>query len=272
MCPEGLSENSTRIREGPGNDSLGFVVSWPDAGGEVQHGPLSVLWDLIESYQVDIFDISLYRITQDFLEYFYKAGNFNLELTSSFVVMAARLLFYKSKALLPDPGFEETDVEPRLPPELVQQLLEYRKFQLAAEKLKFVEDITGNIFFRKSGLLPSDLVGEGWLDVSLASLIQAYSDLVNRLEAQETAVKGLEVVLNEFSVEEKVEDIRSLISGVPSVTFIDLLSRLNLESRAEIIVTFLAILELVRQKEIVIRQKAVFGEIWIFACSNNIYN
>ena len=129
----------------------GFQVSWVNSEGEPEEGPLTLLWQLIESYRVDIFEISLIKITEDFLKFITSMESIRVEVASSFAVMASRLLYYKSKALLPDPGFEDNDTEPRLPPELIQQLLEYRRFQNAADRFRELEDITSGMFTRKTG-------------------------------------------------------------------------------------------------------------------------
>ncbi|EMO59788.1 ScpA/B-like protein [Leptospira santarosai str. CBC1416] len=103
-----------------------FVVQWNNGEGGLSEGPLSVLWSLIESYKVDIFDVALSRITRDFLNFLRISETLSLELSAEYALMAANLIYLKSKALLPDPGFEEEDYEPPLPPELVEKLLEHK--------------------------------------------------------------------------------------------------------------------------------------------------
>jgi segregation and condensation protein A len=245
-----------------------FAVSWTNADGEPEQGPLYVLWELIESYRVDIFEVSLLRITEDFLEFLKRADELQIELASSFAVMASRLLYYKSRALLPDPGFEESDDEARLPPELVQQLLEYRKFQFAAERLGELDETTAGMLVRKTGLVPhtgSDDSNE-WLDVSLIDLIQAYANLLQRTRAagEETEEDRYEVQMEEHSVEDKIEYLRGLLVDAQSFAFNELFENVSEMSRIEIVATFLALLELTRQGEIILRQKVNFGEIRVF--------
>lgn len=238
-------------------EAVGFVVSWTGPEGR-EEGPLSVLWDLIESYRVDIFDVSLLKITQDFLVYM-KAAALTLEAASSFAVMAARLLFYKSRALLPDPGFEE-EAEDRLPPELIQQLLEYRKFQFASEKLRDLEEITSGMMRRKI----IDEAGEEWFEASLADLVQAFSMVLQRLKEEHPELPLYEVHLNEVSVEEKVNHVRALLKDAVSCLFTDILVDAAAKGPGEIIASFLAILELTKLGEILLRQKSNFGPIEIY--------
>lgn len=244
-----------------------FPVSWLNSDGEPEQGPMYVLWELIESYRVDIFEVSLHRITEDFLSFLQRAGELQVELASSFTVMASRLLYYKSRALLPDPGFEESDEETRLPPELVQQLLEYRKFQFAAERLGELDETSAGMLTRKTGLVPdtgSEDANE-WLDVSLVDLIQAYSNVLNRAKADEDGEDDeYEVEMEEHSVEDKIAYLRGLLTDAQSFAFDELFENIEEMSKVEIVATFLALLELTRQGEIILRQKVNFGEIRIF--------
>ncbi|MEQ9366205.1 MAG: segregation/condensation protein A [Leptospirales bacterium] len=244
-----------------------FPVSWLNSDGEPEQGPMYVLWELIESYKVDIFEVSLHRITEDFLNFLQRAGELQVELASSFTVMASRLLYYKSRALLPDPGFEESDDETRLPPELVQQLLEYRKFQFAAERLGDLDETSAGMLTRKTGLVPDTGSADAneWLDVSLVDLIQAYSNVLNRANASEEDEEDqYEVEMEEYSVEDKIVYLRGLLVDASSFAFEELFENIQEMSRVEIVATFLALLELTRQGEIILRQKVNFGEIRIF--------
>ena len=262
-------ENSTGESEGQASDRIrdvldSFNVSWMNSSGEPEQGPLYVLWELIESYRVDIFEVSLARITEDFIAFLRAAGDLQLDLASSFSHMASRLIYYKSKALLPDPGFEDPEEESRLPPELVQQLLEYRKFQLAADRLREREEITTGMLSRDASMVPeSDGSAGEWLDVSLVDLIRAYADLLKRLDVPDEE-RHFEVQLEEFSVEDKIVYLNDLLERVQSFTLDELFEQRNRFNRGELIATFLALLELTRQGMIILRQKQNFSQIHVF--------
>jgi len=271
MVSEDTSDSDISLENNSsGEEANLFRVSWINASGEEEEGPLSVLWQLIESYRVDIFEISLRRITEDFLTFLNRADELKIDLASSFAVMAAKLLFYKSKALLPDPGFDEPDPEDRLPPELIQQLLEYRKFQMAAEKIRDLSDITSGMFSRESGYSAEIDENSEWLDVNLVDLIQAYSRVLKKYESSNSEEAGYEVEQDSFSVEDKIEMIRNLLISAVSFLFEDLFENIQSMNKGEIISTFLAILELVKSGEILVRQKEIFGPIHIFKKSVSV--
>lgn len=254
-------------KDEPANDIPGFFVTWMNGEGETEEGPLTVLWKLIESYRIDIFDVSLLKITIDFMNFMQRAGELKIDLASPFIVMAARLLFYKSKALLPDPGFEESESDPRLPPELIQQLLEYRRFQMASEQLRELDDITSGMFTRTAPYVPpkgeSD-ENEDWLELDLVDLIRAYSDMVQRLTVGKEEERNYEISAENFSVDEKMSYIRQLLQDAVSFAFFDLFENPSAVILGELVVTFLAILELTKLREIIVKQERIFGEIRIF--------
>tara|TARA_B100001939_G_scaffold49404_1_gene38720 strand:+ start:8299 stop:9375 length:1077 start_codon:yes stop_codon:yes gene_type:complete len=239
-----------------------FIVHWTGPDGD-EEGPLSVLWKLIESYRVDIFEISIHRITEDFLSFMHGARDLRISLASSFTVMAARLIYYKSKALLPDPGFEDTEADSRLPPELIQQLLEYRRFQIASETLREMDEISGGIFGRpETPVIESDET-ERMLEVSLVDLIRAYQKVLKRMEP-EPEEEGYEISGEEWSVEAKMDEIRGLLENAISFAFEDLFENIESMRKGEVIATFLALLELTRLAEIVLQQDGIFGPIMIY--------
>lgn len=267
MTPEDSAQSKEAGENVVQNDIPGFFVSWLNSDGEREEGPLSLLWRLIESYKVDIFDVSLYRITQDFYEFIHSAEDLQLELTSPFLVMAARLLYYKSKALLPDPGFDEPDTDPRLPPELIQQLLEYRRFQMASDKLRELDDVAAGMMPRRAGFQDpdsSDHGGEGLLELDIVDLIKAYSGVIKRHQQLTGEESEMTLAMEEHSLEDRIKEIRAMLENAVSFAFEDLFQDLPGMTRGQIVVTFLAILELTKLSEIIIRQKVLFGEILIY--------
>jgi segregation and condensation protein A len=229
---------------------------------EVFEGPLDLLLYLIKRDEVDIYDISIERITKHYLEYIDTLQTLNIELAGEFIVMAATLLYIKSRMLLPVdqqlPEEEGDEEDPRL--ELIRQLIEYKKFKEAAEHLREREALREAMFPRNPAL-PDLAVEENLLieEVGLFDLIHAFQKVLKRIESKQEDLR--EIFAENFTVGDKIEAISRLTaSGVP-LRFDELFS--SSASRAEIVVTFLAMLELIRMKLLHVRQDANFGEIWI---------
>ncbi|PJZ57835.1 segregation and condensation protein A [Leptospira barantonii] len=237
-----------------------FVVQWNNSEGGLTEGPLSVLWNLIESYKVDIFDVSLSRITRDFLSFLRISETLSLELSAEYALMAANLIYLKSKALLPDPGFEEEDYEPPLPPELVEKLLEHKKFQLTAKRLSDIDQTQAGVFRRESNVTLEE--EDNWLDVSLLDLISAFNEILES-KADDAEIPALLTTPHRFTVEEKMEKILSSLREKKEVSFPDLFEK-EVPEKAEIVATFLALLELSKQRILRAKQHKLFGEIRLF--------
>jgi len=226
---------------------------------EVFEGPLDLLLYLIKQDEIDIYDISIERITRQYLEYLQTFKELNIELAGEFIVMAANLIYLKSRSLLPadqqppEEGADEDD--PRW--DLIRQLIEYKKFKEAAANLHLREEEQGRIFAREpsSSLLENPLQ---LAEVGIFQLINAFQTVIKRIEArQETQ----EIFGERFSVSEKVDAIlQRVAAGVP-VRFSDLFGAAV--SRVEVVVTFLALLELIRLKQVRAIQKHIFAEIEI---------
>jgi segregation and condensation protein A len=246
----------------------GFIVTWLNSEGEEEQGPLSLLWKLIESYRVDIFNISLYTITNDFIQFLKRADELRLEIASPFLVMAARLIYYKSKALLPDPGFDDPDNDPRLPPELIAQLLEYRKFQLASDHMTELDEVTVGILGRPSvnldHLKEANEDGEEWIELDVVDLVRAFDRVMKRIDQANAVRYQMQVSFEEYSVDEKMQTIRNLLTDAVSFEFTDLFTDRENLTRGEVVTVFLAMLELVKIGEIIIRQNVMFGSIHVF--------
>lgn len=242
-----------------------FVVRWNNSEGGVSEGPLSVLWSLIDSYRVDIFDVSLMRITNDFVNFLRTAESISLELSSDFALMAANLVYLKSRALLPDPGFEEEDYDPPLPKELVEKLLEHKKFQMAGARLGDLEKITTAMFTRESNVVLAD--EERWLEVSLIDLISAFNSILNREPENEEEPKTFEGVAKNFSVEDKMALIERILSEKGELYFPDIFET-EIPEKQEIVAGFMAILEVVKIRVAKVVQHQVFGTIKLIAVKN----
>ncbi|TGK00076.1 ribulose phosphate epimerase [Leptospira langatensis] len=244
-------------RENGGNS---FVVQWNNSEGGITEGPLSLLWSLIESYKVDIFEVTLSRITNDFLNFIKISESIHIDVGAEYALMAANLVYLKSKALLPDPGFEEEDYDPPLPPELVEKLLEHKKFQLTAQKLSDIDKTQAGVFQRETNQVIDE--SESWLDLSLLDLISAFNEILEK-GGEEGEIPALLTAPHRYSVEEKMVSISELLAERSDISFEELFSTVKPE-KAEIVAVFLAMLELCKQRIVSIRQHKTFGEIRIF--------
>ncbi|TGL57970.1 ribulose phosphate epimerase [Leptospira ognonensis] len=236
-----------------------YVVRWNNQDGGLTEGPISVLWSLIDSYKVDIFEVSLARITSDFIQFLRTTQLLSIELTSEFAVMASHLVYLKSKALLPDPGFEEEDYDPPLPKELVDKLLEHKKFQIAGQKLAELDRITSGMFARETNQVLEE--EETWLDVSLVDLISAFNSILEK-ESLNDESPAIYEGHQQYSVEEKMEYLLSQLDAKGEIRFPDIFSVANPDKK-EIVAAFLAVLETVKIRLCKVVQHQVFGEIKI---------
>jgi segregation and condensation protein A len=246
-----------------GEEEIPFVVRWNTSDGGWSEGPLTLLWSLIESYKVDIFEVSLSRITEDFINFLKHSKNLPIELGAEFTKMAASLVYLKSKALLPNPGFEEIDNEPTLPKELVDKLLEHKKFQIAGQKLAEMDFIQSAVFKRDtSQILMSFPDDENWLDLDLIELISAFNEILGKRASNEETPNILLAESN-YSIQDKIEKIESKLRFAKEIYFSEIFESTEPEVY-DIVYSFMALLEIVKVKKIRIKQHKMFGDIKIF--------
>ncbi|MCX7678852.1 MAG: segregation/condensation protein A [Spirochaetes bacterium] len=220
-------------------------------------GPLDLLWNLIRESKLDITEIPLATITEQYISYLKMMESLNIQIASEFIVMASELLYYKTKALLPSDRMEDEYFVPPLPPDLVERLLEYKKFQAAAGVLKEKLDRQSNCFFRKQN--PVEIVGnEIYVEVTLFDLLKAFSEII---DAQETIAQE-EILLDEILISDMILHIENALAIRDGIVFTELFS--TSPSRMMIAVTFLAVLELAKMRRIKLLQHRLFGEIRIF--------
>jgi segregation and condensation protein A len=231
---------------------------------EIFEGPLDLLLYLIKQDEIDIYDISIERITRQYLEYLQAFKELNIELAGEFIVMAANLIYLKSRSLLPaDQQPPEEDAEEDDPRwDLIRQLIEYKKFKEAAAELHLRELAQQRIFAREGASTPAI---EGPLrlgEVGIFQLINAFQIVIKRVEERQ----DLQEIFGErFSVSDKIDKILQRVAAGASVRFSDLFEAVV--SRVEVVVTFLALLELIRLRQIRAIQKSIFDDIEIAAAA-----
>lgn len=229
---------------------------------EVFEGPLDLLLYLIKQDEIDIYDVSLERITSQYLEYLQAFKELNIELAGEFVVMAANLIYLKSRSLLPidqqPPEEDAAEDDPRW--ELIRQLIEYKKFKEAAAELHLRELEQERIFAREGASALADREPLRLGEVGIFQLINAFQTVLKRIDARQDVQ---EIFGERFSVSEKIDAILQRVASGAPLRFSDLFG--SVVSRLEVVVTFLALLELIRLKQVRAVQKNVFEEIEIAA-------
>ena len=229
---------------------------------EVFEGPLDLLLYLIKKEEVDIYDVSIERITRQYLEYVDTFRMLDLEVAGEFVVMAANLIYIKSRSLLPvhqQPAEEDAEEEdPRW--DLIRQLIEYKKFKDAAAQLQQreleQEGLIPRILEKPNLTAPDALLKQ---EVSIFDLINAFRKVLKRLESKREDLR--EIFEENFTVSDKIEHIMVITRREVPVAFSELFA--SAASRTEIAVTFLALLELIRLKQLRVLQQEPFSEILI---------
>jgi segregation and condensation protein A len=222
-------------------------------------GPLDLLLHLIRERQLDILDIPMATITEEYLRYLAMMQELDLEVAGEFLVMAATLIHIKSRMLLPP---EETaageEGEPEEDPraELVDRLLEYQRFKEAAQTLGSLE--AEQLLLYRRGAPAIDLEVEGPLSISLFELLRAFRDVLHRAEAP----VALEITPEELNVGQRIVALLDRLAQESPLEFAQLFA--GSRRRSEIIVTFLALLELLRRRLASARQSEPMGAIMVY--------
>ena len=232
-------------------------------------GPLDLLLYLIRAHRYDIFDIPISRITGEFVEYLSLMQEVGVETAGDFLVTAATLMQIKARMLLPkaesenEDAMDEESADPRA--ELVERLLEYQRIQEAAEELRDKREARADLFARSPDALKNSWNGfdaelsQSLLlsDVSSFDLLSALKRVLKRLEEAPIALVRREP----FSLDERLRDVEWKLAGAGRLNFEALCE--DCQSRLEVVVTFLAILELIRRGRALVKQTDLFEEIWI---------
>ncbi len=226
---------------------------------EVFEGPLDLLLHLIRTQELDIYDIPMAQIADQYLSYLDLMKNLNINLAGEYLMMAATLIFIKSRTLLPeDPDQADEDgiEDPRQ--ELVEQLLEHEKFKKAAQLLYSRQTVENSVWPR--GMEEFEDEDQESVSATVFDLIKTFHLMVERFKEQVV----LEVRRETTTVEEKLAEIRRLLQVEKEFLFSFFFR--HKPTRFHLVVTFLALLELVRLREVRLLQKGVFQDIRVVSC------
>ena len=230
-------------------------------GGTVNfEGPLDLLLHLIKKNEVNIYDIPVAIITKQYLEYVELMQELNLDIAGEFLVMAATLIHVKSRMLLPrpDPTQEDPEEDPR--EALVRRLLEHQKFKAAAELLHEKETLRSAQWTRPDERV-AEVAGEPEepeIEVDLFSLMSAFRQVLERAKAR----PKVQLPPEQIPIETRIEQLLAKLSETEACGFEDLFS--DVQTKAGMIVTFLALLEMIRLKLVRVFQGGAFGDIRVY--------
>lgn len=223
-------------------------------------GPLDLLLHLVKESNIDILDIKIEEITDKYLNYINHEKELNIDISSSYLVMAAELMYLKSKSLLPlNKKEDDTDDDEEITREkLINKLLEYKKYKEMTPIFKELEEERKKIYIKApekvSNYVEHNLHGEESID----NLVEAFKKFLNRKDLE----KPLETTITkrEYSVRKRKDDIKNILKIKKKVYLEDLFEEYN---KPFVVVTFLSILEMVKEKEIAIKQNKNFDNILI---------
>lgn len=236
---------------------------------EIFEGPLDLLLHLIKTLEIDIYDIPISEITEQYMLYIRSMQELDLELAGEYIVMAATLMSIKSKTLLPKAEVDLSDsdyvdeIDPR--EQLVAQLLEYRKYKYAAGVLKDKETERGQYYTKEATNLDEYKEQVEPLapnEVTTIDLFLAFSDILNR--QKELGPMSTSIVSEEFSIEDKIKEITEKMFHLKTSQGLTFNSLFYVFTRNEIVTTFMALLELIKAGEVVAKQASSTEPIVLF--------
>ena len=235
---------------------------------KVYEGPMDLLYDLVTKHKIDIKDIAISEITKQYLDYLDAMEAMDMEITSDFITMASKLVEIKSRYLLYLQRDDSEEEDPRI--ELVERLKEYKKYKQISKELKEKADEEHERFFRKKEevIIEDELSLE---DVSIAKMMELLPKLLKNIDKKEEAPKNdvLDKLVNRkiVSVEEKIVSLRNVLSTKDKVSFLETVDQ---NDRGDIIASFLCVLELIKEKEIIVTQDDFFEDIIIVKRTDDI--
>lgn len=232
-------------------------------------GPFDLLLHLIKKNEMSIYDIKILEITNQYLDYLKTMKEMDLEITSEFIVIAATLIEIKSKLLLPKPKVEEEENEEDAAKELIEKLLQYKKYKMVAEFLGERQLETGAVFSKKPEIIEEknpkkENIADLLKNRTMLDLYNLYNELMNNY-LNKMNEKGDffedKIKIETFKIEDKMTELTTLMKTYPKIHFSKLIK--EYKSKGEVIVTFLALLELIKVKVIKVMQEKSFSEIYV---------
>ena len=231
---------------------------------DVFEGPLDLLLYLIKKNKMDIYDIKISLIADQYIKYLNTMKKLNMEIATEFMVMASTLMFIKSRMLLPVEKVSEDDIDVENPEDaLVEKLVKYKIYKEVAKQFSDLEDDMVHAHKRDTSKdVAKYTQNEYFFDFSFYEMLKYYKELMNK---QDDA-KFHQVIKDDFTVEEKINYFKKFFKSKNSTTMTEIIKKSN--SRMEVVVYFLAVLELVRLKVLKVKQNESFGDIWIYKNTN----
>ncbi|WP_175428275.1 segregation/condensation protein A [Bacillus solimangrovi] len=243
---------------------------------EAFEGPLDLLLHLINRYEIDIYDIPVAQITEQYMSYVHTMQELRLDVASEYLVMAATLLAIKSQMLLPsndeqliEDDFEMLDEEEDPRDELMRRLIEYRKYKQAAETLQEYEEERSQLYTRPPAVVEveeQEPENNPVADVSLYDMLGALQKLLKRNRID--SLKETKITRQEIPIQDRMKEILTSLSthrGRRSFS-----SLFQYPDREHIVVTFLALLELIKKQQIICKQEKNFEELWLYRTEEGV--
>ncbi len=235
------------------SEKIGYLVKL-----QAFEGPLDLLLHLIRKNKMDIYDIPIAEVTRQYLSYLAAMEQFDIEVASEFIVMAATLMYIKSKMLIPREMVkieEEIDEDPRAP--LVEKLLEYQRFKEISRTLATREEHESHYFTRPLDLsLIEEKLDEPYFELDLLELVKTFNRLIHLIN---TEPKVREIIVDDININLKIEELTHMMHYQNLVNISELFK--NYKTKKEVIAALLALLEMAKNGLIVLQQVELFGEI-----------
>ena len=261
------SNNDSNSASLPNNE---FKVSLSSIDYE---GPLSILFDMLKRSEKNIYEVSILEIIDQFIEYLKEQAALNLDSTGEFLVVASDFHLYKSKMLLPH-DMDDDKFTDRLKFEIVEQMLEFQRYKMVSEELDRLQEYSDSIFERKdtervkffqnnSSNKDNEMA---WKDVTLYDLVYAFTKVQFVPETDLAVLSGM----SNFHIDNAIDMIRIKLAEEDVFPFIVLFK--DGVTKRQLVTFFLAMLELVKEKEILLKQDIKFGDIYVFKRKDNNNN